>query len=60
MYKIIYKVNIHTPPTTGTITKQNDHYYLYLARFPLSSEVLGPRVVNCKKVWSRDVPAGAP
>ena len=33
---------------------------IILARFPLSSEVLGPRVVNFKKFWSRDVPAGAP
>ena len=32
----------------------------FLARFPLSSEVLGPRVVNFKKFWCRDVPASAP
>ena len=35
-------------------------YILYLARFPLSSEVLGPRVVNFKKVWNRVVPTDAP
>ena len=59
MCKIVYKINIHTQPTTETILQQHDHYYLYLARFPLSSEVLGPRVVNFEKFWSRDVPAGA-
>ena len=46
-------MNIHTHPTTGTISKQHDHYYEYLARFPLSSEALGPRVVDFKKILEK-------
>ena len=29
---------------------------IILARFPLRSKVLGPRVVNFMRFWSRDVP----